>query len=181
MYSSQSEISKLTRRLELIELCLTELVGKCEVSSAKFQEFIEVLESGPLTKLNDVLLELLRNIEVLGVLAYENPHLEESVELHKIFQDAQIATLLTCSSGEEKDCFLRHMKLTSEDINEECVIEDAESCPKERLRNDIKILDGNTIEKIGVLGKLHYLVQIIVGNGCTVFVNYTSAQLTSLL
>jgi len=69
----------LIRKLELDELFTTELLGKSQVSNAEFQEFIGLLESGPLSKLNDLLLQMLSNAEILGVLVYENVHLEESV------------------------------------------------------------------------------------------------------
>jgi len=60
-------------------------------------------------------------------------------------------------------------------------VQQADSCAKDRLRNEVKILDGDTIDKIGELKKLNYLARVILGSTCTLLVNYTQAQLASLL
>lgn len=45
----------------------------------------------------------------------------------------------------------------------------------------MKILDGDSIDKIVEAKKVDQLVQVITGNNYTLLVNYTTSQLTSLL
>lgn len=115
------------------------------------------------------------------MLVYENPHLEESQQLCDAFHQAQIANLLLCPTTAGKNCFIKHMKLASGSINEENVVEESDSCLKESLRREIKVLHGDSLSMIKDTGKADFLVKAVQGNAITILIDYTESQLAELL
>jgi hypothetical protein len=116
VYSRESEISRLVRRIELEDLCDTELVGKTTVNMEMFQSFVKAAENGPLAKLHELSLMLLKNIEILGTLVYASPFIAEIGRLSKVLHDTGMGNLLLCDDIAKKDAFLRHMKIEFEQV-----------------------------------------------------------------